>query len=82
MGALPPRQPRRYTYRRGPLAAPALCPPVSVSRTCRLFSPASLRGQLVMVVLSTIAAAPTALCASTGSSTVFSPSSPRGSLMT
>eukprot|EP00962_Isochrysis_galbana_P036920 scaffold12838_cov144-Isochrysis_galbana.AAC.2 len=23
-----------------------LCPPVSVSRTCRLFSPASLRGQL------------------------------------
>eukprot|EP00962_Isochrysis_galbana_P034803 scaffold11841_cov109-Isochrysis_galbana.AAC.2 len=58
-----------------------LCPPVSVSRTCRLFSPASL-GPIVMVVLSTIAAPPTALCASTGSSTVFPPSSPRGNLMT
>eukprot|EP00962_Isochrysis_galbana_P030272 scaffold9792_cov121-Isochrysis_galbana.AAC.3 len=59
-----------------------LCPPVSVSRTCRLFSLAYLVGPIVVVVLSTIAAAPTALCASTGSSTVFPPSSPRRSHLT
>eukprot|EP00962_Isochrysis_galbana_P051295 scaffold22677_cov105-Isochrysis_galbana.AAC.1 len=58
-----------------------LCPPVSVSRTCRLFSPASL-GAICDGRALYDRRAPTALGASTGSSTVFPPSSPRGSLMT
>eukprot|EP00962_Isochrysis_galbana_P055935 scaffold27752_cov101-Isochrysis_galbana.AAC.1 len=58
-----------------------LCPPVSVSRTCRL-SPLPPFGANCDGRALYDRRAPTALCASTGSSTVFPPSSPRESLMT